>query len=297
MRFAARPAKYQHERVFLEALADACLTLGHGLVKGWVRHQVGEHSMALAPDFLIQWGAEPHRYLPTLHCELGWLPRWSYQVSWTGINAEHEQAGEQDDEPRDPAAVVTHLENVRRGWGMPAKGWGYCDPTVAPSTAFRRPYWLAPLQVPTDANMRVLPERLRDPQSFVDFVIENLLLGAPPVYFKQHPATSERDRVVTAPLPHKIINHRQGQVAAYLKSPMCRGVITANSNVAHDALLWGKQAVCWGSGFWGSVGDSPRVMLPGSRRTDAYLEHLMENQWTVETTTPERVARLLEAIA
>ncbi len=262
-------------------LKSTCKRLGHDCL--------GSSSANCA--LTIQWGGKrPSHDLPTIYCELGWLPRWSYQVSWSGINANHHAAGQwsalrSDDHPE------PRLLDIRAGTEMPQYGWGYGDPTVKTCAGLRK-FWLCPLQVPTDVNMESLPEEMQTPQGLVDYVLTSTLPRGHRVYFKQHPASSERGQVLKIPYPHKYLPHDEGQIASYLKSPQCLGVICGNSNVFHDALLWGKPATALGDGFWGK---GPVTMEPGTDETNAYLRHVLASQWTLaDAGNTEKVRELLK---
>ena len=291
MRIAIAPATFPHETAFLERFAATCVELGHYVTvePEWLETEL---------DLLVQWGAKSALPAglgwagPTIHIELAWLPRWHYQVSWTGINAKHHAAGgRMEVTSTHQNRIDATLHSIRSGSGMPEKGWHYCDPTV-PAYEGLAPFWLCPLQVPGDVNMDSLPESLRTPEGLIGYVISRHYGDPARIYFKQHPAMSERRQHFKIKPPHKFLKHdTKHQIASYLKSPNCLGVICGNSNVFHDALLWGKPATALGDGFWGK---GPITMQPGTDETNAYLRHVLANQWTLEMANdPARVAVLI----
>lgn len=293
MRIAFVPAKFPHETAFLEALEETCRGLGHTTLP--LDGRLREYNL------LIKWGGDYNPVgdgrtfvrAPTLYVELGWLPRWSYQVSWGGVNAKHHAAGRGSSiTSGQENAVFAELHSIRSGSGMPKRGWFYCDPTV-PAYESMMPFYLCPLQVPGDINMGALSEEMRTPQGMIDYILTGVSPGpiSGPIYFKQHPATSEHGQRIDIPPPHRYLAHYAGQIASYLKSPQCLGVICGNSNVFHDALLWGKTATALGDGFWGK---GPVTMKPGTDETLAYIRHILANQWTVAMAKdPARVAVLI----
>jgi hypothetical protein len=281
MNFHLHRAKYAHERRFTERLRRVIMNIGHRHVE-----------LDKPADFAVQWGADRIEDIPTLHCELGWMPRWGYQMSWHGINAAHTHAGEQALEPVNAYAAHGYLSGVQHGIGAPAGGWGYCDPRVPPTDAIKADFFLCPLQVPNDTNMRYLPRKLRTPQGMIDYVSQLAEAWNAPVYFKQHPASTERNQSVTVKSPNKYLPHNpKMQVASLLKARNCLGVIAGNSNVVHDAILWEKPVSAMGGGFWGKA---PIKFEPYTPQTWAYVEHVRRHQWHYKHLAQGRVKALLE---
>lgn len=272
LRFYAYPAQYSGERDFIGTFAQTCGTkLGH--------QRVSDPAEA---DYRIRWGVHGDDGIrPTIFCELGWLPRWSFQVSHSGINARHHLAGAPLERltGHQLVAVREHLARVRAGDGWP--DWQYCNPLRPPVEHLPTPFYLVPLQVETDTNMENAPAELRTTRGLIDYV-SGLGLDAR-IVFLCHPNTKAKKphdfdwsmrrrgpyKDVLMPATFGIFN-----VHSYLKAPTCRGVVTVNSNVAHDALLWGRAVTTLGSGFW------PRDAFASDNR-EPYVHHLMEAQWTI----------------
>lgn len=289
MNIAIPPARAPHERAFLHRLGVTVRELGHELCH-WDD-----------ADFLVVWNGREWEAdeRPRLVVECGWLPRWTYQVSPTGINALHHAANphlEPLSREREMTARL-YLERIRAE--APPAGFRYADPSApeieaAPASSFV----FVPLQVAADTNMASVPEAIRTPQGLIDSV-ESMELGAP-VVFKKHPATiAHHEGLTLSDRWNRLVGHDEGTVHQWLKHPACRLVVTANSNVAHDALLWGVPVVTLGRGVWpdGSRGFSPFFGPPvgelsfyrlASKRPGrqaailSYVDFLIREQWTIE---------------
>jgi hypothetical protein len=279
VRIAIIPSEFHHERVFLGELANTARGLGHETVTHY-------------PDLVIQWGAKNAPWAgPTLYAECGWLPRWWYQLSHTGINARHHLAPLEleplDDDQRWKVGV--HLERIRSGKEAP-KGWGYLDIDAAPVENVPERFILAPLQMEDDVNVESMPEALRTNQGFVDQVSEHRDYYGPdlPIIFKQHPNTGAEYQLHLEMRRDgdRVYPHQHAHVYAYLKHPGCALVVTVNSNVANDALLWDVPVLTLGRGIWGP---------DAFRNREQYVYALMRAQWTVaDARNPQRVKQAIE---
>ena len=98
----------------------------------------------------------------------------------------------------------------------------------------------------------------------------------------------------------KVFPHRQGPVHGYLKHPGCVAVVTANSNVANDALLWDVPTVALGGGIWPGYLfldslDDLYMWLDCEWHILAYVRWLHDVQWsTRDARSLERVAEAIE---
>jgi hypothetical protein len=293
----------------LDRLALTCRELGHDVVRQPKR--TGHDRNALA----IVWNGRNHTSRgPTLYCEHGWLPRSAYQISPKGINADsHLAPFTWDGAPLSSersAALDAHVEAIKT-----ASYSGYYQymqaskDDVAPPSEFL----LVPFQLENDTNLvRHAPTWLRTMQSLIDYVSRS---DPPwPVIFKQHPMDSRhRDshlRLRTRRKIDSIWPHSRGNIHQLLKSGACRGILTINSNVAHDGLLWDVPAIVLGRNVWPSSGAARPFLttLPqdwsalASSVTNpvsvacrrAYAHYLIRNQWTLQDAAQSaRVAALL----
>lgn len=301
MNIAIQQAKWKHEDLFLRSIAKTAVDIGHKLTP------------ASKADVVIQWGvsrdagANPP---PALHCELGWLPRWSYQVSHKGINAAHHRARARLEKlTREQVWKVNLiLTAAREGKGMPSD-WGYMQRGKI-ENAPKSPYVLAPLQMANDVNMDHVPEQIRTNQQFIDYVSECELPH--PVYFKQHPNSQAKDQIglkVRRKQDH-IWRHKDGSVYQLLESSNVVAVVARNSNVVHDALLYHTPTVALARGIWPPkvFGDAMSLRYfagfladwcrePWRKHRESYVHWLGRVQWKLsDAADPQRVeAALREA--
>ena len=108
------PPRFDHEAVFLNEFART----------------VVEHG--IETDVTLQWGVHTPSDGPTIYVECGWLPRWWYQVSHRGINAQHHLAPLKCRglDAEQSWKVDTHLRRIREGKDAPP--WGYLDIAAPP---------------------------------------------------------------------------------------------------------------------------------------------------------------------
>ena len=293
MRITFSEPKWAHELTFIAELLCSCRELGH-LVSG----------TDADGDLHIQWGAEPKRDIPALYCELGWLPRWSYQLSHTGINHQHHRQGERLPTLTDAQRGKVHslFQDVRRGVGAPRR-WGYLDMTALPATSVPRKFVLAPLQMEQDTNMENVPGALRTNEGFINAVTTHVAatLGETPIVFKQHPHTEARPQLglKTWRKQDEVYAHRTAGIHSLLKHPGCVAVVACNSNSLIESLLWGVPAMAMGGGIWPkdafleTLNDIDLWPL-GAAYRDALAWWLNDVQWTItQAREPERVAEAI----
>ncbi len=292
---------------FLDGLAATAQKLGNSVSRD-VRHECGRPEVVC-----VVWNGRDHQAAgPTLYCEHAWLPRWEYQISPGGINADSHLApfrwdGEPLSDARD-AALERHLESIRRGG---PKSFKYMQTAVAGTADVPEAFLLVPLQMEWDTNIRRhVPDRYRHMQTLVDDVSRS---NPPfPIVFKQHPADVRRGRrqlrLRLSRSRDSLWPHERGNVHQLLKSGHCRGVVSLNSNVVHDGMLWDVPAVVLGKNIWPRSGTGPFLTVlpedwselaallsdPSSvacRR--AYAHYLMRHQWKLaDTRDVEKVAAL-----
>ncbi len=304
----------------LDTLAKSVASLGHTVTRD-PRHT------AQTPGVLsIVWNGRSHPgHGPTLYCEHGWLPRTHYQISPRGINADSHAAPFAWDgcplNAQQEIELEAHLAAARLA-GLDGHALSpQTGPAVARPGAARpdaaRPFLLVPLQIESDTNiLRHAPAGLRTMQALVDHVSR---CNPPwPVIFKQHPADVRRGNAHLGLRLRRAQDtlwpQQRGNVHQMLRSGACQGILTLNSNVAHDGLLWDIPAIVLGRNIWPRSGAvTPAVMpfltdiprdwsdLAASAGTPAaiacrraYAYYLMRNQWSLdEAADPQRVAGLL----
>lgn len=294
----------------LDALAASTAKLGHVVVRD---PRATSHD---ARVLSIVWNGRGHHARgPTLYCEHGWLPRSEYQISPAGINADsHPAPFVWDGRPlaaEEEAALDAHIAEIKAA--SFAGYYQYMQADKEVPDGLPPEFLLVPLQIESDTNLvRHAPAHLRRMQSLVDHVAK---LDPPwPVIFKQHPADAlHGNRHLHLRMRRKqdlLWPQSRGNIHQMLKGGACRGILTINSNVAHDGLLWDVPAIVLGRNVWPSSGPRtpfltaiPRdwsalaesVTAPEAiacRR--AYAHFLMKNQWSLaEARDPHRVAALL----
>ena len=294
----------------LDTLAASAAKLGHVVVRD---------ARAAAHDprvISIVWNGRRHVSRgPTLYCEHGWLPRSAYQISPTGINARsHLAPFTWDGTPltaQEDAALDAHIAAIK---ATAFEGYyQYMQAATEASSELPAAFLLVPLQIESDTNIVYhAPAPLRTMQGLVDHVAR---MNPPwPVIFKQHPADARRGnrhlRLQLRRSQDLFWPQSRGNIHQMLQSGGCRGIITINSNVAHDGLLWNVPAVVLGKNVWPTAGPHlpflaafPRdwtalehsaASPEGIACRRAYAYYLVKNQWTLaDARDPKKVAALL----
>ncbi|WP_046656567.1 glycosyltransferase [Lysobacter capsici] len=295
----------------LDTLAGSVAELGHTVVRD-------PRASARNPRVLsIVWNGRGYSTAgPTLYCEHGWLPRWDYQISPRGINADSHAApfawdGQPLDGERD-AQLEHRLQAIK---STEFSGYyQYMQASGPAASNLPAQFLLVPLQIESDTNIvRHAPARLRTMQALIDHVSR---LDPPwPVIFKQHPADARTgNRHLRLQLRRKqdlLWPQTRGNIHEMLRSGACRGILTLNSNVAHDGLLWDVPAIVLGRNVWPSRGENPPFLTDAPRDWSrlqasvdepqaracrrAYAQYLIAHQVSLaEAADPQRVAGLLE---
>ncbi len=294
----------------LNTLAETAASLGHEVSRDTYR-------TASDPKVLsIVWNGAGHRGRgPTLYCEHGWLPRADYQISSAGINADsHAAPFVWDGEPlsaEHSASLDKRLAQIKadtfNGY------YQYMQADKAVPAGLPPQFLLVPLQIESDTNIvRHAPAPLRTMQRLIDHVAR---LDPPfPVIFKQHPSDARTHNrhlaLKVRRAQDQVWPHARGNIHQMLKSGACSGILTLNSNVAHDGLLWDVPAIVLARNVWPSQGARTPFLtaIPSDwsalrlsvtepdaiacRR--AYAHHLIRHQWRLaDARDPERVAALL----
>lgn len=294
-----------------ETLAVSVAALGHTVSRD-------PRATARNPRVLsIVWNGRGHSLLgPALYCEHGWLPRADYQISPRGINADSHAAPFVWDGQALTAEQDATLE--QRLAAIKSTGFSgyyqYMQANREHRIDLPAQFLLVPLQIESDTNIiRHAPSSLRTMQALIDHVSR---LDPPwPVIFKQHPADARtRNRHLRLQLRRKqdlLWPQTRGNIHEMLRSGACRGILTLNSNVAHDGLLWDVPAIVLGRNVWPRSGavkpfltEAPRdwallaesaASAEGIACRRAYAQHLIAHQYSLsEAADPQRVAGLLE---
>ena len=292
---------------FLDAFADGAR---HASFE--VRRIEAPAVTASRDEALVVWNGRHLRAgVSAIYCEHGWLPRWSFQVSRRGINADSHLASFQwNGRGLDTAAarqLERRLEQMRAGCPFDAE---YMQPDSTAVNDLPDQFLLVPLQMESDTNiLRHVAPRLRSMQVFIDLIARS---NPPlPLVIKQHPAdySGLHMRLRTSRSQDVLRPHGAGNIHQLLKGGRCRGIISLNSNAVHDGILWNVPSVVLGKNVWPVDDDGPflrrlpsdwrpflRLWDDPARRSarDAYAWFLISNQWTLDDArNPARISELL----
>lgn len=241
--------------------------------------------------------------------EHGWLPRDSYQISSTGSNFRSSIASESSEGfleiiPEDQVRLI--CSRIRRIYRV--------EPGDGPESAFL----VVPLQTGTDLNLRYSETPFArfyspvDPEStgrFGQALIDHLSEMDPPLpmIFTQHPADHSKAVYAVRRKEDRFVDRDSSvSTGSLLNAPNCRGIVSVNSNVVHQAVVLGLPCCVLGRMLW-KKGDSPfpskfEDFVPAkpnfdshSRRTLSYLAKLFASQWFLnDFQNPGILARILE---
>ncbi|HED35734.1 MAG TPA: glycosyltransferase [Gammaproteobacteria bacterium] len=305
---------------FLDAFASTAMSLGYEVSRSGARNNKNMIS--------VVWnGRNFNSTGPVLYCEHGWLPRWDYQMSSRGINADSHVAtfvwdGKVIDEQARKKLEI-HLDSIRKSGGpeqyKPEK-YSYMKTSAEVVQGLPEAFLLVPLQMEKDTNiLRHVPSRYRRMQVLIDDISRS---DPPiPVVFKQHPAdlrnASRQLRLRLRRKEDLLWPQNRGNIHQLLKSSACKGIISLNSNVVHDGLVWGVPSIVLGANIWPREGVCPfGTQLPEKARTgwddflntqastekiacrEAYAYYLMKNQWSMaDIKDKNKVSSLLRKIS
>lgn len=291
-RLYVTPRTARHETQFLDDFSRSVDELGYS--------RTADPQEA---DLSIVWGWKrvvPGQ--PTIFVEMGWIPRWYYQVSARGLNYQSHLK----DQPDDP--ISKFLMGQAGDWlwkhrsiKPPERAFNYADPTGQPFD-FGYDYLLAPLQVDGDANLNV--SLIKTAEEFID---EISFLDPPfPVVFRAHPATIAKHSALQPIRPgDRVFLDTTITVHQMLKSIRCLGVVALNSNCVHDAMVWGKDVWAFAQGPWPTnlfqsgftcMKEAYSHSFPESPERLRYVHRLTEAQWSLsEAQNVARVSAMEEA--
>lgn len=287
----------------METLARSLKTLGAKVSR------VQPRSPNHAPVTFVWNGRNVRAPGAVIHCEHGWLPRWYFQMSPLGINADSHCAPYAYTgnalRPQEQQLVHRFLSQLKV-----TAPKGYMDVTSVGKKRLPKAFLLVPLQMEGDTNIQKhVPSNLRRMQKWIDYVSwhdPNL-----PLLIKQHPADARQYnlhlRLRTRRKKDLLLPHHFGNIHQILKSGRCKGIIALNSNVVHDGLIWDVPAVALGRNIWPRQGPSPFLRhIPGDYREleehfqsqaavrEAYCLHLIRSQWSAaDLADPQKLLRFL----
>lgn len=254
-------------------------------------------------DIVLRWST---KHMPKsgerapLILEHGWLPRFSYQLSDSGSNAQshvakaYQHVDLSADQRRTVLAFVERMRLIfQRGVQVDAH------------LPINEPFVLVAFQLATDFNLRFSNSlfsrfysedagaNIKFSQAIVDHVeAANLPYR---VVYKQHPSDRSdlrKNLRIAASGSLLVANDDSASTHDLFASGLCRLVVSVNSNTLHEGLVWGIPALALGTLIWDEDCDIrplPKDLVEGAvqagisvmedPRCLSYLWHLMKNQW------------------
>ena len=269
----------------------------------------------------VNWSAKPSYgdIRSRLYIEHGWLPRWAYQISPDGTNANShiaEAFGRRQLHELNPGRLSVALEAVREQFAVQLVP----EDVSSLREAIRTPFVLFAFQLANDANLRDSGSVLKDYYStapdanvrFAQACVDLVYASQPdyPVLFKQHPVDGSDLTSIKLRTGDRFVGNSQKiSTHSLFATGFCRLVVAVNSNTLHEASVWGVPAVALGTLVWKESGLTdrpyPKSLEDGLERVGKsigeqpvlclYLQHLIENQWTLnDLMNPAKVKALLE---
>jgi hypothetical protein len=194
--------------------------------------------------------------------EHGWLPRSSYQISTKGANSRGAIARTREvgfiERIGGQKNVLEKISNLRSCIHYKS---------LSEYTDLPLEYIVAPLQTGDDLNLKYsgtiferyhnLPNSsLKFGQAFINHIESSKLPF--PVIFTQHPADHSQLDYHISRTDNRFISNRFGlrTIDLLAASKRCKGIISINSNVIHEALCLGIPCCCLGRLLWNDT-DSP----------------------------------------
>ncbi len=223
-----------------------------------------------------------------IFCEHGWLPRFFYQVSSLGCNSRSHIKFNIDND------YVSILGGEEKFYRIVENLKGLYGHTVEDSMV--DPFYLVALQTGNDLNLlhsnseyKCYYGKERANELVGQAVIDTLESRITKVrlVFTQHPSDSYGELKVSN--SRNLIFHNRDNVKSIdlLKQKSCLGVISINSNILHEALLFSKPIYALGSLLW----DGPSNPFQFDRNKEEilfdrmvheqYLAMLLCYQWTI----------------
>lgn len=246
-----------------------------------------------------------------LIAEHSWLPRSGYQISAYGANG---RGAPPELKPGDSYLkilggkdnVCSRLEKLNRAY--------YSNGPKVSTIDFEKEFIVVPMQLGNDLNLRDSSTKFskhygRDnaTQLFVaDLVATINDYDLPfPVYFTQHPVDRENHKIELRN-NDRLFKSTQGiSTLDLVQNPLCRGLISVNSNMVHEALCLNVPCCVFGRLYWREQQDSPFAQDPDEFFGDKlmkphdntnvleYLAKLLCHQWYLNDLQNPSIVREL----
>jgi hypothetical protein len=234
-----------------------------------------------------------------IYAEHGWLPRSTYQLSSKGCNSRSHIKFTADKDYISMLGGYERLQRVKKNLRM-----GFGEQWTINGQFAEEPFFLVALQTKTGNDLDHLysgtpfARHYRQDNSTAllgQAVIDHVesISSSCRLIFTLHPLDRNQNRYKVRP-ENRIAYAGQGvRTVDLLRHANCRGVIAINSNILHEALLWGKPALTLGELLAAPHTESPFsgelqsfLGTEGRRKNsatleDQYLAMLLAYQWTL----------------
>ncbi len=250
--------------------------------------------------------------------EVGWIPRWNYQISPTGSNYLGHYARTyqfRDLNPGETAFITEYLKKLRSIYAHSINPIKLKKLT----SALTEDFILFPLQLANDFNLKFSDTEFSKYYSatgnnntmLAQACIEKATAAVKslPIIFKQHPFDHTQGLQNIAG-NNALILDNSVDISSHeiFATGRCKAVISINSNTLHEAAVWGIPCISLGKLIWNRNTSRPpfassfeeldRVLqTPPMEDTAllAYLHYLVENQWTLnDFQNPRMVEELVQ---
>lgn len=232
-----------------------------------------------------------------LIAEHGWLPRSGYQISGCGANGRG--APPELNSADSYLKILGGNDNVRCRLQRLNEVY-YSNLPKAPIIDFTNEYIVVPMQVGNDLNLRDSSTKFskyygddNSTQLFAADLIATITgLDLPyPVYFTQHPVDRGNHKIELRKHDRLFTSTSGVPTLSLIRNPHCRGMISVNSNMVHEALCLNIPCCVLGRLYWREGQASPFESDPVKFFSDTllrphdnpvvlnYLAKLLCHQW------------------
>jgi len=236
--------------------------------------------------------------------EVGWIPRWSYQVSPSGSNFQGHYARQYGYTPLNSTQeqrTRQYLGKLRRLYEQSLNQ----DKVEQLRRMLKSPFVLFAFQLANDFNLKYSDtefarfysaepdQNVALAQACIDKIEPDK--SAPRMVYKQHPfdpTAGFRGRLKAR--GEILDNEADFSTHEIFATGLCQGAISINSNSLHEAAVWNIPCLCFGKLIWNRNTSAPPFPASLSALRDlvrwkpydnpvtlAYLYYLLRNQWVL----------------
>ncbi len=206
--------------------------------------------------------------LRSLIVEHGWLPRSSYQISFSGANGRAAPpnlmgGGEYIEIIGGKSSLISRLDILKKGF--------LSKKPVKINFESDEEFVVVPLQMGNDLNLRDSSTKFSEHYGKYDstsLLVADLVdtinsYDLPfPIYFTQHPVDHREHNVYLRKCDRFVRANSGISTMDLIRHVNCRGIISINSNVVHEALCLNVPCCVLGRLFWRDDQHSPFMSDP-----------------------------------